>query len=177
MIKELLSRKVVVLDGALGTMIQSYGLSEADFRGERFADRGVELAGCNDLLALTRPDLITEIHRRYLDAGADIITTDSFNANAVSLADYGLEEYVYEINLEAARLARRAVDESGLGERYVAGSVGPTGKAASLSPDVERPAFRNVTFEQLERAYISNLTAHLKALEQKEVNTAKSNRQ
>ncbi len=157
MIKELLSRKVVVLDGALGTMIQSYGLSEADFRGERFADRGVELAGCNDLLALTRPDLITEIHRRYLDAGADIITTDSFNANAVSLADYGLEEYVYEINLEAARLARRAVDESGLGERYVAGSVGPTGKAASLSPDVERPAFRNVTFEQLERAYITQI--------------------
>ncbi|MDE6483733.1 MAG: methionine synthase [Rikenellaceae bacterium] len=157
MIKELLSRKVVVLDGALGTMIQSYGLSEADFRGERFEEWGVELAGCNDILALTRPGLITEIHRRYLDAGADIITTDTFNANAVSLSDYGMEEYVYEINREAARLARRAVDESGLAERYVAGSVGPTGKAASLSPDVERPAFRNVTFEELERAYMTQI--------------------
>ncbi len=146
-----------MLDGALGTMIQSYGLSENDFRGERFADRSVELAGCNDLLTLTRPDLITEIHRRYLEAGADIITTDSFNANAVSLADYGLEELVYEINRQAARLARRAVDDSGLSARYVAGSVGPTGKAASLSPDVERPSFRNVTFRQLEQAYMTQI--------------------
>ena len=146
-----------MLDGALGTMIQGYGLSEADFRGERFTGWSVDLAGCNDLLVLTRPDLIAGIHRGYLDAGADIITTDTFNANAVSMADYGLEDLVYEINFEAARLALSAVSSGGYAGRYVAGSVGPTGKAASLSPDVERPSFRNVTFGELEQAYITQI--------------------
>lgn len=110
-LKELLKQRIVLLDGAMGTMIQRAGLSEADFRGERYADVDCEMKGCNDILVLTRPDVIADIHRQYLEAGADIIETDTFNANAISLSDYGVESDVYEINVEAARLAKRVVAE------------------------------------------------------------------
>ena len=149
--------KIWILDGGMGTMIQRERLSEADFRGEMFAHSTFELKGCNDLLALTRPDVVAGIHRAYLDAGADIIETDSFNANAISLADYGLQDRVYEINLAAARLARATVEawsgEHGGVRRYVAGSVGPTNRSLSMSPKVEDAAARNVTWEELTSTY------------------------
>lgn len=143
-------------------MIQSYGLTEADFRGERFADWPCDLKGNNDLLVLTRPDIITEIAGSYIDAGADIISTDTFNANAISLADYGMESLVGEINREAASLLRRLADErtDKSGRRIlVAGSVGPTNKTASMSPDVNDPALRNVTYDDLYSAYLEQITA------------------
>lgn len=149
--------KILILDGGMGTMIQREHLSEADFRGKRFADSGHELKGCNDLLVLSRPDVIAKIHREYLDAGADIIETDSFNANAISLADYNLQNYVYEINNAAAKLARSTVDEwsekNGNVCRYVAGSVGPTNRSLSMSPTVEDAAARNVTWKELTSTY------------------------
>lgn len=158
MISEDIEKRVLVLDGALGTMVQSYGLTEADFRGDRFADWGVELSGCNDILTLTRPDVIAEIHRLYLEAGADIITTDTFNANAVSLSDYALESMVHEINMSAAQLAAECVRKYANGRRcYVAGSIGPTNKTLSLSPDVERPSYRNIDFDTLESAYMTQI--------------------
>ena len=128
-IKTALNDKILVIDGAMGTQIQSLGLSELDFRGERFASHKNNLKGCNDVLVLTKPESIEMIHRRYKDAGADIIETNSFNANAISLADYGLEEYVGEINREAARIARKVADEKG---GWVAGSIGPTNKSCLL---------------------------------------------
>lgn len=140
----------------MGTMIQSYGLSEADFRGTRFADWPTDLRGNNDLLVLTRPDVISEIASRYIDAGADIISTDTFNANAISMADYGMEHLVGEINREAAALLRGFADRSSsdTGRRiWVAGSIGPTNKTASMSPDVNDPAFRAVTYDDLFAAY------------------------
>ncbi len=154
-IREQLTERILVLDGALGTMVQQYRPTETDFRGERFRQWKIDLKGCNDVLVLTRPELIARIHREYLKAGADIISTDSFNANAVSLADYGLEDQVYEINYAAARLAKTEAARFALPDRprYVAGSVGPTNRTASLSPDVRNPAFRNITFDQLYKAY------------------------
>ena len=138
-----LSRRILVLDGGLGTMIQGYGLGEEDYRGERFAGSEVLLKGCNDLLVLTKPEAIRSIHEAYLQAGADIISTDSFNANAVSMADYALQEYVYEINRAAAALARSEADRFTLRNpskpRFVAGSMGPTNRTASISPDVNDP--------------------------------------
>lgn len=152
-----LDERILLLDGGLGTMIQQYGLREEDFRGERFARWEVPLRGCNDLLSLTRPDLIREIHEKYLAAGADIITTDSFNANAVSLADYALEDYAYEIARAAAAAARKAADaftaRNPSRPRFVAGSMGPTNRTASMSADVSDPASREVTFRQLADAY------------------------
>lgn len=149
--------KIWILDGGMGTMIQREGLTEADFRGTIFADAEGELKGCNDLLVLTRPDVIAKIHRAYLDAGSDIIETDSFNANAISLADYGMQDRVYEINLAAARLARSTADawgqEHGGVRRYVAGSVGPTNRSLSMSPKVEDAAARNVTWDELTSTY------------------------
>ena len=149
--------KIWILDGGMGTMIQRQGLTEADFRGTVFAASGRELKGCNDILVLSRPDIIAGIHRAYLDAGADIIETDSFNANAISLADYGLQDRVYEINVAAARLARATADawsiEHGGARRYVAGSVGPTNRSLSMSPKVEDAAARNVTWEELTSTY------------------------
>jgi 5-methyltetrahydrofolate--homocysteine methyltransferase len=155
-IERLLQERILVLDGAMGTMIQRHDLGEADFRGERFAEHPSELKGNNDLLVLTRPDIIEEIHREYLEAGADIVETNTFNAQRVSMADYGVEELVYEMNVKAAEIARRAADavaeETGR-PRFVAGAIGPTNQTLSLSPDVTDPTFRAITFDELEDAY------------------------
>ena len=152
-----LEQRILLLDGGLGTMVQQYRLTEEEYRGERFAAWEIRLKGCNDLLALTRPDVIREIHEKYLTAGADIIETDSFNANAISLADYGLERYAREIACAAARIAREAADaftaRNPRKPRFVAGSMGPTNRTASMSADVANPAAREVTFEQLVDAY------------------------
>jgi 5-methyltetrahydrofolate--homocysteine methyltransferase len=154
---DLLARRILLLDGAMGTMIQRYRLDERDFRGERFTDHPRDLKGNSDVLVLTRPDVIGAIHREYLDAGADIIETNTFNGNAVSQADYGLESLVYEINATGARLAREAADEftraSPDRPRFVAGSIGPANRTLSISPDVNNPAFRAVTFDQVKAAY------------------------
>ncbi|MDP2205986.1 MAG: methionine synthase [Alphaproteobacteria bacterium] len=150
-----LQERILVLDGAMGTMIQSYNLTEAEYRGARFADWPRDLKGNNDLLCLTRPHVIEEIHTAYLDAGADIIQTNTFNANRISLADYGMEDLAFELNREAAALARRAADAAKTPDkpRFVAGSIGPTNRTASISPDVSNPSARNVTFDQLVEAY------------------------
>ncbi len=156
-IREILKERILLLDGGLGTMIQTFGLEESDYRGERFAGWNCDLKGCNDLLVLTRPDVIRDIHGQYLRAGADIITTDSFNANAVSMSDYKMEEFVYEMAREAARLARESADEFTLRNpakpRFVAGSVGPTNNTASMSADVDDPEARGVDFDTLVAAY------------------------
>lgn len=156
-IKDILKKRVLVLDGAMGTMIQRFKLKEEDFRGERFKDSATLLKGNNDLLVLTRPDVIESVHRDYLNAGADIIETDSFNATTVSLEDYQMGHLAKEINVEAARLARKVADEytrkNPEKPRFVAGSIGPTNKTASMSPRVEDPMFRAVTFNDLRTAY------------------------
>ena len=152
----LLKQRVVILDGAMGTMIQRHRLSEAQFRGERFAAWRSDLRGNNDLLSITQPQIITAIHRDYLLAGADVISTNTFNSNAVSQADYGMQSLAADLNLAAARLGRQAADEVGADtgqQRFVAGALGPTNRTASLSPDVNDPGFRNVSYEQLVAAY------------------------
>ena len=152
----LLERRIVLLDGAMGTMIQGYGLSEDDYRGERFADWPSDLKGNNDLLSLTRPQVIREIHSGFLEAGADIIETNTFNSNAPSMADYGMESLVSELNLAAARLARECADahaEKAGSPRYVAGVLGPTNRTASISPDVNDPGYRNIRFADLAATY------------------------
>ena len=150
-----LSERILVLDGAMGTMIQGYGLEEDDYRGKRFAGHGHDLKGNNDLLTLTKPDVITEIHTAFLDAGADIVETNTFNSTSISQADYGLEDIVYELNLEGAKLARAAADAATTEKkpRFVAGVLGPTNRTASMSPDVNDPGFRNITFDQLAESY------------------------
>jgi 5-methyltetrahydrofolate--homocysteine methyltransferase len=155
-IHELLEERIVLLDGAMGSMIQTYRLGERDYRGERFAEHASDLKGANDLLVFTRPDVISAIHTSYLDAGADIIETNTFNANRTSLADYHLEHLAYELNVEASRLAKRAAEavwERTGRRRFVAGAIGPTNRTASLSPDVNDPAKRNITFEELVEVY------------------------
>ena len=156
-IEEILDERILLLDGGFGTMVQGYGLDEAAYRGERFRDWERQLRGCNDLLALTCPDVVREIHEKYLAAGADIIETDSFNANAVSLADYGLEGCAYEIARAAAGVARAAADtftaRNPLKPRFVAGSIGPTNRTLSMSADVNDPAARDITFAQMCAAY------------------------
>ncbi|MCP5092933.1 MAG: methionine synthase [Gammaproteobacteria bacterium] len=151
-----LDERILLLDGAMGTMIQGFGLTEDDYRGERFADFGRDLKGNNDLLSLTRPDVIRDIHSRFLDAGADIIETNTFNANAPSMADYGMESLVSELNTAAARIARELADshtaKTGIA-RYVAGVLGPTNRTASISPDVNDPGFRNIKFDELADTY------------------------
>src|SRR5216117_1763652 len=153
----LLARRILVLDGAMGTMVQRYALSEADFRGERFKNHAKDLRGDNDVLVLTRPDVVSEIHRQYLAAGADIIETNTFNSTAVSQADYGLESLAYELNLEGAKLARAAADEWSARTpdrpRFVAGSIGPMNRTLSISPDVNNPAFRASTFDEVKDAF------------------------
>src|SRR3954470_17436794 len=153
----MLARRILVLDGAMGTMIQTYQLGEQDYRGERFRDWPRDLRGNNDLLSLTQPGIIRAIHAAYLDAGADILETNSFNSTAISMADYGMEHLVYELNRTAARLARESADEFERAEsdspRFVAGVLGPTNRTASLSPDVNDPGFRNVRFEDLVDTY------------------------
>lgn len=161
--RQQIKERILVLDGAMGTMIQQYNLTESDFRGERFREIQGQLKGNNDLLCLTRPDVIEEIHRRYLEAGADIIETNTFNATRVSMADYHMQDYCREINLEAARLARRLADEytqkNPEKPRFVAGSVGPTNKTCSMSPDVNNPAFRALTYDELLEAYCEQMEA------------------
>lgn len=151
-----LDERILLLDGAMGTMIQGYGLGEEDYRGERFADWGQDLKGNNDLLSLTRPDVIREIHNAFLEAGADVIETNTFNSNAPSMADYGMEALVAELNTAAARLARECADAAANATgtpRYVAGALGPTNRTASISPDVNDPGYRNITFDELADTY------------------------
>lgn len=150
------AERILILDGAWGSMIQDYRLEEADFRGARFAAHSHPLKGDNDLLVLTRPDIIKDIHAQYLEAGADITSTNTFNATSISQADYALESIVRELNVQAARLAREVCDRFELADgrpRLVAGAVGPTNKTLSLSPDVNDPARRDVTFEALKESY------------------------
>jgi 5-methyltetrahydrofolate--homocysteine methyltransferase len=156
-LRDLLARRILVLDGAMGTMVQRYKLSEADFRGERFASHHKDLRGDNDVLVLTRPEVIAEIHDQYLAAGSDIIETNTFNSTAVSQADYGLEAHAYELNVAGARLARAAADawtaRTPAKPRFVAGSIGPMNKTLSISPDVNNPAFRAATFDEVCAAF------------------------
>ena len=165
-LQELSQHKIIILDGAMGTMIQRYKLEEADFRGSRFVHHEGDLKGNNDLLCITRPEIIEEIHYQYLCAGADIIETNTFNAQKISLADYHMEELAYELNVEAARCARNAVErfekENPKGEKkFVAGAVGPTNRTASLSPDVNDPGFRAITYDQLVEAYSEQINGLL----------------
>ncbi len=157
LLKKQLSNRILFLDGAMGTMIQSYKLEEKDYRGSRFADWDSDLAGNNDLLSLTQPDIIKSIHRAYLDAGCDIIETNTFNATTIAMADYSMESLAYEINLESAKLAKQAATEvTALNPdkpRFVAGVLGPTNRTASMSPDVNDPGFRNISFDDLVTAY------------------------
>jgi 5-methyltetrahydrofolate--homocysteine methyltransferase len=151
------AERILIIDGAMGTMIQRHKLGEKDFRGERFARHNRDVKGNNDLLVLTRPALIAEIHDGYLAAGADIIETNTFNAQRISLADYGMESLAYEINVAAARLACKAADawskRTPQRPRFVAGAVGPTNRTASISPDVANPGYRNISFDDLREAY------------------------
>ncbi|PYR86723.1 MAG: methionine synthase, partial [Acidobacteria bacterium] len=155
-IRRLLEDRILILDGAMGTMIQAFKLDESGYRG-KFKDHPAELKGNNDLLNITQPELIKNIHRQYLEAGADIIETNTFNSNAISMSDYKMESMVYELNLSGARLARQVADEFMTADpsrpRFVAGSVGPTNRTASMSPDVNNPAFRAATFDALVAAY------------------------
>ncbi len=151
-IRAVLEKRILIIDGAMGTMIQRHKLEEADYKGERFKDWPSDLKGNNDLLCLTQPGIIKGIHLQYLNAGADIIETNTFNAQRVSMADYGMESLSYEINVAAARLAKEAVKESGK-EAWVAGAIGPMNKTLSLSPDVNNPGFRALSFDEAMEAY------------------------
>lgn len=157
LLKQSLKARILVLDGAMGTMIQRHKLSEADYRGERFKDWNGDLKGNNDLLSLTQPDIILDIHREYLEAGADILETNTFNSTSISQEDYAMQAVVYELNVQGAKLARRAADEFTAKNphkpRFVAGVIGPTGRTASLSPDVNDPAYRNTSFDALVMSY------------------------
>lgn len=160
-----LENRILVLDGAMGTMLQRYNFKEEDFRGERFRGYSHSLKGNNDLLSLTQPQAISEIHRQYLEAGADIIETNTFSSTCIAMADYKMEDLVYELNFESARLAKEAAVEYTEKEpgkpRFVAGSIGPTNKTASMSPDVGNPGFRAINFEDLRASYHEQVTALL----------------
>ncbi len=156
-LEEILSKKILILDGAMGTMLQEYKFSEEDFRGSRFADWPVSLKGNNDLLSLTQPGAIATIHRKYFNAGADIVETNTFSGTTIAMADYKMEELVYELNIESARIAKKVADEITAEDpekpRFVAGAIGPTNKTASMSPDVNDPGYRAISFEALRQAY------------------------
>lgn len=156
-INQQLQKRILILDGAMGTMIQRYNLTEEDFRGERFKDWEHLVKGNNDLLSITRPDIIEAIHREYLEVGSDIVETNTFSGTTIAMADYGMEELVYELNYESAKIARKVCDEFTAKNpekpRFVAGAMGPTNRTASLSPDVNDPGFRAITFEELRVAY------------------------
>ena len=156
-LETLLLQRILILDGAMGTMIQRHNLQEDDFRGDRFTDWSIHLKGNHDLLSLTRPDIIRNIHQAYLEAGADIIETNTFNSTTVAQADYGMESLVPELNTASARLAREAADRAANDNpqrpRFVAGVLGPTNQTASLSPDVNNPGFRAIGFDDLVTAY------------------------
>ena len=164
-IKEILQERILVLDGAMGTMLQRYKFTEADFRGERFKDWKSPLQGNNDLLSLTQPEAIADVHRKYFEAGADIVETNTFSSTTIAMADYHMEELVYELNFESARIARMVADEFTAKEpdkpRFVAGSIGPTNKTASMSPDVNDPGFRAISFDELRIAYKQQIEALL----------------
>ena len=151
-IRNELEKRILIIDGAMGTMIQRYKLAEEDYRGERFKDWPSDLKGNNDLLSLTQPHIVKEIHKQYLEAGADILETNTFNAQKVSLADYGMQALAYEMNLAAAKVAKEAVKESGK-QAWVAGALGPMNKTLSLSPDVNNPGFRALSFDDAVDAY------------------------
>ena len=147
-----LNSRILVLDGAMGTMIQNYKLEEEDFRGDRFKNHEILLKGNNDLLSITRPDIIKDIHKGYLDSGADIIQTNTFSSTSIAMEDYALQDLVYELNFESAKIAREVTDKFD-NKKYVAGSIGPTNKTASMSPDVNDPGFRAITFDELVESY------------------------
>ena len=163
--KDIIKERILVLDGAMGTMIQQYGLTEEDFRGEQFKDVPGLMKGNNDILCLTRPDVIADIHRKYLDAGADLITTCTFSSQRVSMADYQVEDYCREMNLAGAKIARQLADEytakTPMKPRFVLGDVGPTNKTLSISPDVNNPALRSLTYDELVDAYVEQMEALL----------------
>ena len=165
-ISELLKKRILILDGAMGTMIQRYQPTDADYRGERFKDFPAELKGNNDLLSLTRPDMISAIHEAYLEAGADMIETNTFSGTSIAMADYHMESLVEELNITSAQLARKAADKWTAKDptkpRFVVGSVGPTNRTASISPDINNPGFRAITFDQLEVAFHEQIQALLK---------------
>ena len=147
-----LNSRILILDGAMGTMIQTYKLEEEDFRGDRFKDHEILLKGNNDLLSITRPDIIKDIHKGYIDSGADIIQTNTFSSTSIAMEDYALQDLVYELNFESAKIAREVTDKFD-NKKYVAGSIGPTNKTASMSPDVNDPGFRAITFDELVESY------------------------
>jgi len=162
-IKEEIEKRILVLDGAMGTMLQRYDFDEEDFRGERFKDYPSALKGNNDLLSLTQPKAIAEVHRKYFEAGADIVETNTFSGTTIAMADYNMENLVYELNFESAKIAKKVAVEftakNPIQPRYVAGSIGPTNRTASMSPDVNRPEYRAVTFEELRVAYKKQVEA------------------
>ncbi len=162
-IYDILKEKILVLDGAMGTMIQQYNFSESDYRGVRFKDYPSNLKGNNDLLSITQPDAISTIHEKYLESGADIIETNTFSSTSIGMADYGMESIVYELNFESAKIAKAASEKfykmNSNKPRLVAGSIGPTNKTASMSPDVNDPGFRAVTFDDLVVSYSEQINA------------------
>lgn len=162
-IKEILKERILVLDGAMGTMIQRHPLTEEDFRGEAYKNHSMPLKGNNDLLSITQPQIIKDVHRLYFKAGADIVETNTFSATSIAMEDYGLQNDVYELNYQSAKIAREVADEFLITEphkpRFVAGSIGPTNKTASLSPDVNNPGFRAITFNELKIAYKEQVKA------------------
>jgi 5-methyltetrahydrofolate--homocysteine methyltransferase len=151
-IRQELEKRILIIDGAMGTMIQRYKLTEADYRGERFKDWHLDVKGNNDLLCITQPGIITEIHKQYLDAGADIIETNTFSSTFIAMADYEMQSLAYELNVAAAKCAREAIRQSGK-QAWVAGAIGPLNKTLSLSPDVNNPGYRAVTFDEVVNAY------------------------
>lgn len=155
-IREELDKRILIIDGAMGTMIQQYKLAEKDYRGERFADWHTDVKGNNDLLSITQPHIITEIHKQYLDAGADIIETNTFNSTAISMADYDMQSLAYELNVAAAKCAKDAIAQSGK-TAWIAGAIGPLNKTLSLSPDVNNPGYRAVTFDEVVAAYYEQI--------------------
>lgn len=166
-IEKILQQKIMVIDGAMGTMIQQHKLEEPDYRGERFKNWASDIKGNNDLLCLTQPDIIKNIHKQYLEAGADIIETNTFNAQKISLADYGMEALAYEINVAAARIAKKAIEEfqsehadNGVDtkNKFVAGAIGPLNKTLSLSPDVNNPGYRALSFDEAAEAYYEQIS-------------------
>ena len=160
-IEEVIKERILVLDGAMGTMLQRYKFEEQDFRGERFKDFPHPLKGNNDLLSLTQPEAVKAVHRAYFEAGADIIETNTFSSTTIGMADYHLENLVYELNFQSAKIAREVADEFTDKPRFVAGSIGPTNRTASMSPDVNDPGFRAVTFDDLKTAYKQQIEALL----------------
>jgi len=162
-IKNLLQQRILVLDGAMGTMLQRYNFSEEDFRGERFKDYPTSLKGNNDLLSITQPQAIAEVHRKYFEAGADIVETNTFSGTTIGMADYNMQDLVYELNFESTKIVKQVAEEFTKANpdkpRFVAGSIGPTNKTASLSPDVNRPEYRAITFEELRVAYKQQVEA------------------